>query len=155
MQLATVHPFKSVFSSVLNQQPTALPHLLGLKIKGRDWKDFFVFLRADYINCICIFWINFSLYTKAIEAFFLLGYFLLSSRKLCALRSWLLSLCDSVLLHFGACSKNDSWKQTKWAECLGSPSWQTTPLHFFFFFFSLQVRQIFKNQWWKFSTGVV
>lgn len=41
MQLATAHPLKSVFSSVLNQQPTALPHLLGLKIEGRDWKDFF------------------------------------------------------------------------------------------------------------------
>lgn len=56
MQLATLCPFKSILSSVLNQQPTALSLLQGLRIEGTDWKDFFlVFLKANYINCIFVY----------------------------------------------------------------------------------------------------
>lgn len=55
MQLATVCSFRSILSYVLNQQPTALSLLLGLRIEGTDWKDFFlVFLKASYINHIYI-----------------------------------------------------------------------------------------------------
>lgn len=75
---------------------------------------------------------------KAGEALFLLGYFSLSSRKLCSLRSWLQTMCDSsvVRLLLPVLKMTHGNKQNE----LSAQGDLAGKHNLFSFFFSLQMR---------------
>lgn len=69
------------------------------EMKGQTGKTFSFEsqLHQPYIYVYIYILTKFLLCTKAIEALFLLGYFSLT-RKLCSLRSWLQTVCDSSIV---------------------------------------------------------
>lgn len=100
---------------------------LGLRMVGTDRKACFLCFQKPSISYAFFFSFKntFSCYLQKPEKHFPFRIFFtvlkkaVFSKKLAPDYVWL-----KIIV---ACCKNDSWKQTKWAECLGRPSWQTQP----------------------------